>query len=247
MIDLLRVGNFCNRIHPYSLTIVVNVFINHLNISILKCTPPVACGLLWSYYSKPYPLQQSLKLHILKEEMKMKTLNLLPVALVVTMLFVSGCSKTVMKNETAAGDDAQTASQAEPAVAEATQAPEPQPQLSKPDAREIFLNQLVYFDFDSAVLTLDAQSMLQRKVQWLKENPEVAALLIEGHCDERGTDAYNMALGERRAEAVKAYLLDLGLVIGNLETQSYGEEKPAVDGHSEEAWSKNRRTSFVIN
>jgi peptidoglycan-associated lipoprotein len=111
----------------------------------------------------------------------------------------------------------------------------------------MFINQLVYFDFDSAVLKPEAQLLLQGKAQWLQDNPGVTAIIIEGHCDERGTEGYNMALGAKRAEAVKNYLTSLGVDISRLETQSYGEEKPAATGNTEEAWSKNRRTSFVIN
>ncbi|MGD9366904.1 MAG: peptidoglycan-associated lipoprotein Pal [Desulfobacteraceae bacterium] len=177
----------------------------------------------------------------------MKTMKLIAYALVVMMLFVSACSKKVMENQSATDQDTQPASTPEPVVATPAPAPEPPPENTSAEGRTMFINQLVYFDFDSAVLKPDAQSMLQGKAQWLQDNPDVTAIIIEGHCDERGTDAYNMALGAKRAEAVQNYLTNLGVDISRLETQSYGEEKPAALGHNEEAWSQNRRASFVIN
>ncbi len=177
----------------------------------------------------------------------MKTHSWIFGAMIVALLFAAGCSKTVMKNDAAADLDTQSTIESGPAVAEASLTPASKVRLPEPDARELFLNQMVYFNFDSDVLTMDAQTLLQRKARWLRENPDVVKLLIEGHCDARGTDAYNMALGERRAQAVKDYLLDLGVAIESLETLSYGEEKPAVHGNGEEIWSKNRRASFIIN
>ncbi len=156
------------------------------------------------------------------------------------VILSTGCSKTVMKDQSATDE--------KPAVtAEAKPAPAPPVQDTKDDGRVQFLDQVVLFDFDSAVLKPEAQAMLQSKAQWLKDNPEVPLVMIEGHCDERGTEAYNMALGAKRAESVKSFLLDLGIDNKILDTQSYGEEKPAAVGHNEEAWSQNRRASFVIN
>jgi peptidoglycan-associated lipoprotein len=97
------------------------------------------------------------------------------------------------------------------------------------------------------MLGAEAQELLSQKAQWLSENPDVTAVLIEGHCDERGTDAYNMALGSRRASVVKEYLMNLGVETSRLDTQSFGEEKPLVMGNDEAAYSKNRRASFIIN
>jgi peptidoglycan-associated lipoprotein len=162
------------------------------------------------------------------------------------MLVVAGCSKTVMKDGDLAYQDIPPTDQAGPGVADSSPAPEPKIRLPQPDARETFLNQMVFFEFDSDILTMDAQTLLQRKARWLKEFPELVTLLIEGHCDARGTDAYNMALGERRAQAVKEYLIDLGVAIESLKTLSYGEEKPLVQGSGEKIWAQNRRASFVI-
>jgi peptidoglycan-associated lipoprotein len=112
-------------------------------------------------------------------------------------------------------------------------------------AIQMFMNEDIYFDFDSAVLLPVAREVLSRKADWLRENPD-ASIIIEGHCDERGTNAYNIALGERRAESAKAYLVDLGIDELTLTTISYGEERPVDLGHNEEAWAKNRRTHFVV-
>lgn len=109
------------------------------------------------------------------------------------------------------------------------------------------LNEYVYFDFDQSSLRQDAVMSLQTKAQWFKENPDMNSFIIEGHCDERGTDAYNLALGSRRADTVKQYLVDLGLPPEMFQTYSYGEERPMDEGHYEEAWAKNRRAAFVIN
>lgn len=176
----------------------------------------------------------------------MKFSRVIPFAFAVVMLFVTGCGKTVMENQAATEEDIQPAVQSEPVLAEATPAQGAQVRLPQPEGSALFSDELIFFDFDSDMLTPEAQSILQLKAQWLKDNPDVAALLIEGHCDARGTDAYNMALGERRAEAVKNYLIDMGVDVAMLDTQSYGEEKPAVEGHNEDAWAQNRRASFVL-
>jgi peptidoglycan-associated lipoprotein len=112
-------------------------------------------------------------------------------------------------------------------------------------ARQAFEYEDVYFAFDSSALDANAQAVLSRKAAWLDENA-AATILIEGHCDERGTNEYNIALGERRAEAAKAFLENLGIASARLKTVSYGEEKPIDQGHDEEAWAKNRRAHFVV-
>ncbi len=105
--------------------------------------------------------------------------------------------------------------------------------------------QPVYFDFDQATLTEEAKAILRQNAVWLKNNPE-AKVQIEGHCDERGTDEYNLALGDRRAQVVKNYLVSLGIAPTRLATISYGEEYPVDPGHDETAWAKNRRAEFNI-
>ncbi len=112
-------------------------------------------------------------------------------------------------------------------------------------AKALFLSELVLFDFDKSTLTPTAQDRLKRKAKWLQDNPKAKAI-IEGHCDERGSNAYNLALGWRRAEAAKAFLVDLGVAANRLSTISYGKERPFAKGHDESAWSQNRRAHFVL-
>jgi len=109
-----------------------------------------------------------------------------------------------------------------------------------------FVNENVYFAFDSALLSDQAQQILSSKANYLRTNSEVM-ITVEGHCDERGTDAYNIALGERRAEAVKNFLVDLGIGTNRLKTISYGEERPIALGQNDASWAKNRRAQFVNN
>jgi peptidoglycan-associated lipoprotein len=103
----------------------------------------------------------------------------------------------------------------------------------------------VFFDFDKFAVRADQRDPLAADAEWLKKYPKVK-VRVEGHCDERGTAQYNMALGEKRASAVKDYLSSLGVDAGRIETVSYGKEKPFVKGSNEEAWAQNRRGHFVI-
>jgi len=103
----------------------------------------------------------------------------------------------------------------------------------------------VHFDFDKSDIRPDAEQVLQRKVTVLREYPGVD-LRIEGHCDERGSNEYNLALGQRRAEAVRRYLVSYGIDVGRFATISYGEERPAVRASNEDAWAENRRAEFRV-
>ena len=112
--------------------------------------------------------------------------------------------------------------------------------------REKFLNEDIHFEFDKSRLLPEAKEILTDKAKWLRAHPDVSAV-IEGHCDERGTNEYNMALGDRRSQSAKSFLVDMGIPSGRLTTISYGEEKPVDPRHDEEAWAKNRRAHFVID
>ncbi|MBA4274522.1 MAG: peptidoglycan-associated lipoprotein [Alphaproteobacteria bacterium] len=103
----------------------------------------------------------------------------------------------------------------------------------------------VFFALDSSVLSSEAQAALGRQADWLKSNGSVN-VVIEGHCDERGTREYNIALGERRASAAKSFLSSVGVEAGRISTISYGKERPAVVGSDESAYSQNRRAVTVI-
>ena len=102
----------------------------------------------------------------------------------------------------------------------------------------------IHFDFDKSFIREDAKPILQEVADYLKAS-RAASILVEGHCDERGTAEYNIALGERRAESAKTYLLSLGVKAGAVSTISFGEEKPIDPGHDEVAWERNRRAHFV--
>ena len=103
----------------------------------------------------------------------------------------------------------------------------------------------IYFDFDSYVIKESEKPKLEQIAKWLKEHPTVR-IRIEGNTDERGTEEYNMALGEKRAKAARDYLIMLGISPDRIEIVSYGEDNPVDPGHNEEAWAKNRRDDFVI-
>ena len=103
-----------------------------------------------------------------------------------------------------------------------------------------------YFDFDKSDLRQDARDVLSRNAEILLKTKTVGKVKIEGHCDERGSAEYNLALGERRAKSALQYLLTLGVKADRLSVISYGKEKPAVQGHDEAAWAKNRRADFTI-
>ncbi|MBN1383725.1 MAG: peptidoglycan-associated lipoprotein Pal [Elusimicrobia bacterium] len=119
-----------------------------------------------------------------------------------------------------------------------------EPSLRGKEYKEVGELQNVYFDYDVAILRADARTVLSRNAEWLKSNPDVE-IIIEGHCDERGTTDYNIALGDRRAKAVRKYLMKLGIEGNRMATITYGEEKPVAFGHDERSWSKNRRANML--
>jgi len=136
-----------------------------------------------------------------------------------------------------------------PAPAPAAPAPKPAPAPAPAPAKlevPAFMTERVFFDFDKSVLKLEGQALLKKKADWLKANP-ATKMLIEGNTDERGTAEYNLALGERRAESAKKFLVDLGIDAKRISTISYGEERPLDPRKNEEAWAKNRNDGFVIN
>ena len=104
---------------------------------------------------------------------------------------------------------------------------------------------MIHFDYDQSNVRSDDAGTLDQKVAILQANPDLR-IRVHGHCDERGSDEYNLALGNRRAQAAKQYLVSHGIDASRIETQSWGEERPLVDGHDEGAWSQNRRDEFEI-
>lgn len=111
--------------------------------------------------------------------------------------------------------------------------------------RSVFASDTVYFDFDRSAVKPSERGKLDNVAAYLKNNRE-EKLLIEGHCDERGTEEYNRALGERRALALREYLVRAGISPDRIRTISYGEDKPAVLESNEAAWAKNRRGEFIL-
>ncbi len=150
---------------------------------------------------------------------------------IAALVVMQGCSHT--KKETAAAPD--TAAQ---------QVVTPEAEDTDVMAEGKILN-TIYFNYDKADLQPSSIEVLKKIGAWLSKNPE-KKIRIEGHCDERGTDEYNIALGERRALAAKNYLSTMGVSMQNITTLSFGEEKPAAPGHTEDAWSQNRRDEFKI-
>jgi len=104
----------------------------------------------------------------------------------------------------------------------------------------------IYFNYDQYLITDMAQNTLDMQVAWMDENPD-KYILVEGHCDERGTREYNLALGERRANAVREYLSSMGIADGRLNVVSYGKERPDAEGSFGDAWQKNRRSVTTID
>ena len=172
------------------------------------------------------------------------------------LLFTVSCAKKTIRSETsltqetegeAAAEAAEKAKQEALARQRAIEEQRLQEEAErKAAARDMFSSEDIFFEFDSAVLLAEAQEILRKKAEWLINNPKATAT-IEGHCDERGTNEYNLALGERRAESAKSFLMDLGVQGSRLSCISYGEERPVDPGHNEEAWAKNRRDHFIIN
>lgn len=105
--------------------------------------------------------------------------------------------------------------------------------------------EIVYFKFDDHTLTQEGRERLASLAKYLKKHPD-KRLQISGHCDERGSIEYNLALGDMRAKSVRQYLANLGLSPKRIHSVSYGEEQPAAEGHSEKAWAQNRRAEFVL-
>ena len=162
------------------------------------------------------------------------------VALILTFLFV-GCAKEEPPPPMA---ETPPRPAAPPPPPPSPPPPPPGPSISQQAFQE-FQNQDIYFDFDKYDLRTDARATLDRKASFLNQNPSVR-VQIEGNCDERGTEEYNMALGERRANAAKQYLITAGISAGRLTAISNGKDRPIDPGHNEAAWAKNRRDHFVI-
>lgn len=181
----------------------------------------------------------------------------LAVALMLVAVMAAGCGKkkqpTTMPAPTPSAPPEVTTPPEPPAQKVEDTTPVPQPALSEDTIGGKSLDDLnrdsplkpAFFGLDSFELDAEGQATVQANAELLKKYPSWA-ITIEGHCDERGTAEYNLALGERRAVAVRTYLVSLGIPPDRLRTVSYGKEFPFDPAHTEEAWSKNRRAHFVI-
>ncbi len=173
---------------------------------------------------------------------KVNVKNML-LALIVALL-VSGCAKAKTT------DDVTSVSKPSQEMATTTQPPTPAVPPSsvakpvQPAAPQAVLEQ-IYFAYDQSTLSDQARETLAANAAILQTAPD-QKVSIEGHCDDRGSDEYNLALGERRAQTVRSYLVSLGISPERLATISYGEERPSVDGNTEMAWAKNRRAEFKM-
>ena len=152
-------------------------------------------------------------------------------SLVFVMAVLAGCAST---SETDPSDV--------PAVDEGSTGTAENTQLNEPEPTDVTLDTVFYFDFDQSLLRPEARAALTAHAERLKANP--SPIRLEGHADERGTREYNMALGERRANAVRDYLVAQGVSPSQIETVSYGEEYPATVGSYESAWGQNRRVEL---
>lgn len=161
--------------------------------------------------------------------------NLVMAVVMAGLVFgISACSKKTQAEDTGMTQNDQVAEQ--PATTDANAA-----DAAKAAEKEAFVAEDIHFDFDSSAITPEAAEILKKKAAFLAANADVN-VNIEGHCDNRGTNEYNMALGDRRAQSAKAYLVELGVAEARLSTVSYGEEKPLVaDAKNDEEHAKNRR------
>lgn len=148
----------------------------------------------------------------------MKKFFLVVLAGLLIMPLAAGCSKKSRTGEGMTGKDAE---------------------------RAAFVGEHVYFDFDRYNIRPDGAAVIQGKASFMSQYSSVRAE-IQGHCDERGTEVYNMALGDRRARATYNYITSLGIDGSRLNTVSYGKERPLDPGHNEAAWARNRRAQFVL-
>ena len=197
----------------------------------------------------------------MKTEGSMKRILLLVVILSFTVLYFGCSKKKVVKPEDAAIPPEQqeqqtTISPQDPDKKSRWMRPkehiseqdlamiQPEEGVAKYKEEKVIFDD-IYFDYDQYDIRLDAESTIQNIASWLLKNTS-SNVLIEGHCDDRGTNEYNLALGDRRAKAVRDYLTALGIAANRIETLSYGEEQPVCIETSEVCWAKNRRAHFIM-
>ena len=171
--------------------------------------------------------------------MRFKVLSLLA-----ALLLVAACETAPEESADSGSSGTQTTSSTSSTQAPAAPATN---QIAPGSVQDFLVNvgDRIFFDFDACDIRGDQVAVLEKQAAWLKQFPGVT-VVIEGHCDERGTREYNLALGERRANSHKDYLISLGVDPNRLETISYGKERPAVLGSNDAAWAQNRRGVVVL-
>lgn len=175
--------------------------------------------------------------------MKRYSQVLLAVVLVCILLVTGACTKKSVKKDTGLGEESAQGMK-KPGEEGLEEAKSGGPKWNEPAAEMAAFFKDIYFEYDKFTLSPEAKERLNKLGEWLLKNTSVQ-VLAEGHCDQRGTAEYNLALGERRAHAAKKYLVQLGVNADRVSTISYGKERPIDPGNNEAAWSKNRRDHFL--
>jgi peptidoglycan-associated lipoprotein len=175
--------------------------------------------------------------------MKRYTQVLLAVVLVCFLMVTGACTKKAVKKDAGLGEESAQGMK-KPGEEALEEAKSGGPKWNEPTAEMAVFFKDIYFEYDKVTLSPEAKEHLNKLGEWLLKNNSVQ-VLVEGHCDQRGTAEYNLALGERRAHAAKKYLVQLGVNGDRVSTISYGKERPVDPGNNEAAWSKNRRDHFL--
>jgi len=159
--------------------------------------------------------------------------------------FISACTTTPKDEASSSGTGSSDSSSSDSSSSVSSDSEVAQIIPGTQDDLIVNVGDRVFFGYNSSELDSDAQELLQDQVAWIKQHN--VSVTIEGHCDERGTREYNLALGEKRAQAVKNYLISMGVDSVQISTISYGKERPAVVGSNDGAWSQNRRSVTTVN
>jgi len=183
-------------------------------------------------------------------------IGIIGLVLCFSIMMTAGCAKkSVVKEQSVTGEQKAAMAETTKEVAKKEGSVKEEPvtqevakveeEAIKEKAAPVEMSKDINFDYDKFSLRPEAREILKKHANYLVKNKDVN-VTIEGHCDERGTSEYNLALGERRAKEAMKYLKELGISTKRMKTVSYGKEKPLDPGHNEEAWAKNRRDHFVI-
>ena len=187
-------------------------------------------------------------------ERKMRTPLLLAVTVLMlspVMFFTTSCAKKSMQTEQVSTTQPEVPKASENSAEKFAQVEDLQEDRLRPETTQnkteaAFISENIQFEFDSSALSGQARRILNNNAEYLRTNSDIT-VTVEGHCDDRGTETYNDALGQRRADSVKEFLVEHGINTNRLVAVSYGEKRPIALGKDEASWSKNRRAQIVIN